>query len=207
MGLTHHNFKELFKMTQKVNGAAYAGIWVEKQVTFVKITFSKDITALPAADLVVLGTTTPAGVGTVADSSFGVVESVMVQALKTLETKATVLGISKLDGGTTCDVMLGYAEGWFSDVAGLIGSALPVINAQAVVTTAGAAPTDTVGETVGVSNTAVTFDLEFAAWNGTMPVATFANGDLDLGPGATSGATPTNSPTGTPGYYPFGLPY
>lgn len=195
-------------MTQKVNGAAYAGIWVEKQVTFVKMTFSGDISAVAAADLFVLGTTTPAGLGTVADSSFGVVESAMVQALKLLETKATVLGISKYDAATfSVDVMLGHAEGWFSDDAGVISTGNAVVGAQAVVTTAGAAPTDTVGEVVSVSDSAFTFDLSFAAWDGTMPAATFANGDLDLGPGATSGATPTNSPTGTPGYYPVGLPY
>lgn len=193
-------------MTQKVNGAAYPGIWVEKQVTFVKLTFSKDISALAAADLVVLGTSTPAGAGTVADSSFGVVESALVQALKTLETKATVLGISKYDVGTTSvDVMLGFAEGWFSDNVGIIATTLPVINAQAVVTTAGAAPTNVVGATVGVTNTAVTFDMEFVAWNGTMPVATEANGDLVSGPGATPGSNPTNSPTGLPGFYPVEL--
>ncbi len=199
-------------MTQKVNGAAYPGIWVEKQVTFVKLTFSTDISALAAGDLFVLGTTTPAGAGTVADSSFGVVESALVQAIKTLETRATVLGISKYDVGTTSvDVMLGFAEGWFSDANGLIVgpdgvtvlSAIPVIGAQAVVTTAGAAPTNVLGAMVSVDPTAVTFAMEFVAWNGTMPVATAANGDLEIGPGATSGATPPNSPTGTPGYYPI----
>lgn len=196
-------------MTTKVNGAAYAGIWVEKQVTFVKLTFSKDIAALLTADLHVLGTPlVPAGAGTIADSTFGVVESAIVQALKVLETKSTVLAVSKYDAvAFSVDVMLGYAEGWFSDVDGLIAAALPVVGAQAVVTTAGAAPTATVGALVGVDAGAVTFDLEFAAFNGTMPVGTFAAGDLDLGPGATSGATPTNSPTGTPGYYPVGLPY
>jgi hypothetical protein len=190
-------------MTQKINGAAYAGLWVEKKASFVKITFSKDIAALDAADLVVLGTTVPAGAGTVADSSFGVVESVVVQALKTLETKATVLGVSKYNAADTCvDVMLGVSEGWFSDVNGLIAAALPVVGAQAVVTTAGAAPTATVGALVGVAEGAVTFDLEFATWDGSMPVGTAANGAIALGVGATSGATPTNSPTGTAGYYP-----
>ena len=189
-------------MTQKVNGAAYRGIWVERQVTFVKLTFSKDITALPAADLVVLGTATPAGLGTVADSSFAVVESALVQALKTAETKATVLGISKLAGGLTVDVMLGHAEGWFSDSAGVIATGLPVIGAQGVVTTAGAAPTDVLGAVVGVLDTAVTVDVEFVAFDGTMPTATADNGDLAKGPGSTSGATPPNSPTGTAGHYP-----
>ena len=190
-------------MTTKVNGAAYAGIWVEKKVAFVKLTFNKDISALAAADLKVLGTTTPAGTGTVADSTFGVVESAMVQALKTLETKSTVLAISKYDATDfTVDCMLGVSEGWFSDANGIIATGLPVLNAQAVVTTAGAAPTDTVGMLVSVDASAVTFDMSFAAFNGTMPVATFANGDLAYGPGATPGSNPTNSPTGTPGYYP-----
>ena len=200
--------KELFKMTQKVHGAAYPGIWVEKQVTFVKLTFNVDISALPAADLFVLGTSTPVGASTVADSTFAVVESALVQAIKTLETKATVLGISKYNAATTSvDVMLGYAEGWFSDVNGVITpAALPVANAQAAVTTiATAAPFNALGDLVTVSPSAVTFTMEFVAFNGTLPVATFANGDLDLGPGATSGATPTNSPTGTPGYYPSEL--
>lgn len=193
-------------MTQKVNGAAYAGVWVERKVAFVKISFSKDIAALAAADLRVLGTTTAAGAGTVADSTFGIVESAVVQALKTLETKATVLAVSRYDATAfSIDVMLGNAEGWFSDAAGLIASALPVSNAQAVVTTAGAAPTDVVGALVSVDAAAVTFDIEFATFDGQMTVGTLANGALALGPGATSGATPVNSPTGTPGYYPSGI--
>lgn len=195
-------------MTTKVNGAAYAGIWVEKQVTFVKLTFDQDIRAIPAADLVVLGTATPAGAGTVADGSFAVVESVLVSALKTLATRSTILAISQTTNGLTYDVMLGHAASWFSDNAGLItAAAIPVVGAQAVVTTAGAAPTDVVGALVGVADGAVTFTMTFARMDGTMPAATLANGGLTFGPGATSGATPTNSPTGTPGYYPTGLPY
>lgn len=194
-------------MTQKVHGAAYPGIWVERQVTFVKVTFDTDISALPAADLRVLGTSTAAGAGTVADSSFGVVESVLVQALKAVEQKATVLGVSKLyqDEGSpskyVVDVMLGFAEGWFSNASGVIATGQAVINAQAVVTTAGAAPTNVLGQLVSVADSAVTYEVEFAAFSH-LPVATLANGDLAIGPGATSGATPTNSPTGTPGYYP-----
>lgn len=190
-------------MTQKINGAAYAGVWVEKKVAFVKLTFSKDIAALLTADLTVFGTATAAGAGTVADSSFAVVESAMVQALKTLETKATVLAISKYDAATfSVDVMLGNAEGWFSDASGVIAAGLPVLGAQAKVTTAGAAPTNVLGATVSVKASAVTFDMSFVYMNGTMPAATLANGALAIGPGATSGATPTNSPTGTAGYYP-----
>jgi hypothetical protein len=79
---------------QKINGAAYPGIWVEKQVVFVKIVFNTDISSLPAASLFELGTTTPVSAGTVADSSFGVVESVLVQALEQVETDATILAIS-----------------------------------------------------------------------------------------------------------------
>ena len=190
-------------MTTKVNGAAYAGVWVERKVAFVKLTFNKDISALAAADLLVLGTSTAAGAGTVADSTFAVVESSIVQALKTLQTKSTVLAVSKYNASTfSIDVMLGFAEGWFSDSAGLIASAQPVTNAQAVVTTAGAAPTNVLGALVSVGASAVTFNMQFATLDGSMTVGTLANGALALGPGSTSGATPTNSPTGTAGYYP-----
>jgi hypothetical protein len=191
-------------MTQKVNGAAYPGVWVERKVAFVKLVFSKDISALAAADLTVLGTTTPAGAGTVASSVFGVVESAVVQALKTLETRATVLAVSNYDvSSTTVDIMLGNAEGWFAPLTdGIIATALPVTGATAVVTTGGAAPTNVLGALVSVTPTAVTFDMKFAAFNGTMPVGTGANGTLILGPGSTSGATPANSSTGTAGWYP-----
>ena len=190
-------------MTTKVNGAAYPGVWVERKVAFVKIVFSADISALPAADLTVLGTATPAGTGTVADSTFGVVESAVVQALKTLETKASVLAVSKYDAASnSVDVMLGNSEGWFSDANGLIASGLPILSAQAIVATAGAAPTAAVGALVSVTAGTVTFSLEFATFNGTMAVGTVANGTLSYGPGATSGATPNASPTGTAGYYP-----
>ena len=195
-------------MTTKVNGSAASGVWVEKNVSFVKITFSTDISALAASNLLVLGTTTAAGAGTVADSTFGIVESAIVQALKVLETQATVLGVSTYNVGTTSiDVMLGWAESWFSDVNGIIATALPITNAQANVTTAGAAPTNVAQTLVSVSPTAVTFNLEFVTFNGTMPVATYAAGALTLGNGATSGATPTNSPTGTAGYYPTNSKY
>ena len=191
-------------MTTKVNGAAYPGVWVERKVAFVKMTFSADISALPAADLTVLGTTTAAGAGTVADSTFGVVESAIVQALKTLETKATVLAVSTYNASAfSVDVMLGNSEGWFSDTNGVIATGLPVPSAQAVVTTAGAAPTNAVGALVTVAPSAVTFSLEFATFDGSMTVGTSANGALVYGIGATSAAYPaTNPSTGTPGYYP-----
>lgn len=206
-------------MTTKVHGAAYAGIWVEKQVTFVKLTFNKDIRALPAADLHVLGTPlVPAGAGTVANSEFAVVESVMVSALKTLATRSTILAISTSATGLTYDVMLGHAASWFSagDAAGLPDAvtglitpvAVPVIGAQAVVTTAGAAPTDVLGALVGVNVGAVTVSFSFAHMDGTMPAATSANGGLVFGPGSTPGNIPSpgNTPTGAPGWYPTNLP-
>lgn len=191
-------------MTVKVNGAAYPGVWVERKVSFVKLTFNKDISTLLTADLKVLGTTTASGAGTEADSTFGVVESAIVQALKTLETRATVLAVSTYDAATfSVDVMLGNSEGWFAPLTdGVIATALPVVGGQAVVTTAGAAPTNVVGALVSVAAGAVTFSMRFAAFDGTMPNGTGANGTLVSGPGATSGAEPTNSPTGTAGWYP-----
>ena len=190
-------------MTTKVNGAAYPGVWVERKVAFVKIVFSSDISAIAAANLYELGTTTAVSTGTVANSTFGIVESAIVQAIKTLETKASVLAISTYNATTfSVDVMLGNAEGWFSDVNGLIASGLPVTNAQASITVAGSAAADAVGALVSVNPAAVTFGLEFGTFDGSMTVGTLANGALALGPGATSGATPTNSPSGTPGYYP-----
>ena len=191
-------------MTTKVNGAAYPGVWVERKVAFVKLTFSADISALPAADLTVLGTATAAGTGTVATSVFGVVESAMVQALKVLETKATVLAISAYNASTfSVDVMLGNSEGWFAPATdGIIATGLPVGTAQAVVTTAGAAPTATVGALVSVVPSSVTFSMSYVYLDGSMPAATGGNGALVLGVGATSGAFPFNSPTGTAGYYP-----
>lgn len=189
-------------MTIKVNGAARPGVWFERDVAFVKVTFSKDVSALAAADLLTADGVA-VGAGTVAASGFDVVGSALEQAIKTLETKATVLGVSKYDAATnSVDVILGSSEGWFSDATGVIGTAIPVIGASAVVTTAGAAPTDVVGATVKVADTAVTLDLKFATLNGTLPVGTEANGALVLGPGATSGAIPVNSATGTAGYRP-----
>jgi hypothetical protein len=195
-------------MTQKVNGAAYPGVWVERKVAFVKLTFSADIAAVLAADMVLLGTATPTSAGTVGDSSFAVVESAMVQALKILETKATVLAISVYDPvAFTVDIMLGNAEGWFAPLTnGVIATAIPVIGAQAVVETAGAAGAGfaAVGTVVGVADGSFTFDMNYAQF-GALPLGTGANGTLVSGPGATSGAYPMNSPTGTAGWYPASI--
>ena len=196
-------------MTQKINGAAYPGLWFERKVAFIKLTFSSDISAIPAAHLFELGTTTAVSSGAVGDSTFGVVESAIVQALKTLETGATVLGISQYNTTTfSVDVVLGHAEAWFSDATGAIpvaGATFPVINAQANLTTAGSAAVDVIGTLVSVDPTFVTYTMEFVYMDGSMVVATAANNGIVLGNGATSGATPVASPTGTQGYCPDGL--
>lgn len=190
-------------MTQKINGAVKPGAWFERNVAFVKLTFSKDITALADTDLVTYGTTTPVSAGTVAASAFDVVESALAQALNTVSTKATVIGVSNYNAATnSVDVVLGHAEGWFADANGVIATALPVANARAKITTAGAAAADAVGVIVGVAAGAVTFNVSFVTMDGRMTVATATNGALALGPGATSGATPVGSSTGTAGYYP-----
>ena len=208
-------------MTTKVHGAAYAGIWVEKQVTFVKLTFDQDIRAIPAADLRVLGGDPLVPLATaVGKSEFAVVESVMVSALKTLATRSTILAISTTTNGLTYDVMLGHAASWFSAGAadgsgdaftGLITpTPVPVIGAQAVLTTAATGPVVLpIGSVVAVADGAVTVSFSFSHMNGTMPAATSANGGLTFGPGSTPGNAPSpgNTPTGTPGWYPINLPY
>lgn len=189
-------------MTTKINGAAYPGVWVEKKTAFAKITFSKDIKALVQGDLYLLGTTTPPSATTVADSTFGVVESAIVAALKLMETKATVLAVSAYDASAySIDVLLGNAEGWFSNNVGLIVTGQAVPAAQAVVTTGGVTPTTTLGSLVTVRPAAVTFKMEFASFDGKMTVATLANAGLVA---VADGATPGTAadPMGQAGYYP-----
>lgn len=84
-------------MVQKVNGGIEKGVWVERDVSFVKLKFSADIS----------------------DSAFGIPNSCLDNAIqKLVERKATVLAVSELyDGdatGDTVDVMLGHAQGWYS---------------------------------------------------------------------------------------------
>jgi hypothetical protein len=196
-------------MVQKVNGAAYPGVWVERNVSFVKITFSKDIRALVATDLVVLGTATPVGVGTVANAAFGVVESVLVKALKALEVKATILGIGDSSTGLAYDVMLGHAEGWFAPLTDgiILLAGQTVTGAQAKVTTAATtAPLNAIGDIVGVTAAAVTYTVQFSKFDA-LPAGTGANGAITLGVGSTSGAVPAGSPTGTAGWYPTTIPH
>ena len=193
---------------QKINGAAYPGVWVEKQVTFVKITFSGNIAAIPATDLTVLGTSTPAGAGTVADGTFGVVNSVLVQALQVLEQNGTVLAVSAYNTTShSVDVMLGYADAWVGDAAGdglitaIATTGYTVQAANAIVTTAGASPTNTLGAIVSVVPATFTFGLQFVYMDGGMTVATVGNGGLELwtdgnGPGSSA------APMGATGSYP-----
>src|SRR5215471_9034023 len=100
-------------MTIKVHGAAYPGIWVEKQVIFVTVKFATDIGAQANY------------------SGFDVVESCIVQALKYLELSSTVLGVSVYDtGSTSFQAMLGYAAGVFAPANdGIIATAIPVTGA------------------------------------------------------------------------------
>lgn len=171
-------------MTDKIHGAAYPGIWVERQVVFINVTFAAPVNAVAQ------------------DSGFGVVESCVVQALKDVAQRGTILGVSPMTpatagSGVSFQVMLGYASGLFAPTtSGVISAAVPVVG-KAVNKTVPTAP-------VPAADLVTTYDLSFAYWDGSLPAATGANGALAIGPGATSGATPTNSPTGTPGWYPVG---
>jgi hypothetical protein len=213
-------------MTERINGASYPGIWVERNTGFVKVVFSLNIKAITAADLSVIGTPTAANptnavaAGTIADSTFGVTESALSYALRDLETRATVLGVSTYNATTfAVDVFLGHAEGWFSalnDGIVIAPPLTPVIQlkgAKAVVTTAGTAGAGTtvvpVGGIVSVDHASfpgITYTVRYVAFDGTMPIPV-APGQLILGPGGTSGATPPGSPTGTPGWYPGTAPH
>lgn len=99
-------------MVQKVNGGIEKGVWVERDVTFVNLTFSADIT----------------------DSAFGIPNSCLDNAIqKLVERKATVLAVSELyNSGTQIDVMLGHAQGWFSAADdGVIATGLDVTGLEA----------------------------------------------------------------------------
>ena len=166
-------------MTVKVHGAAYPGMWVERNTAFIKITFSTAVNA------------------TLTYSAFGVVESAVVQALKTVALKATILGVTDLDStGTMLTVFVGHAEGWFAPLTdGVIATAVPVT---------GAAENRTVPTAPVPAVYTGTYNVNYAKWDGNMPLGTGGiggNGAIANGPGATSGAYPATSPTGTPGYY------
>lgn len=77
---------------KKVNGGIEKGVWVERDVTFVTLTFSGDVS----------------------ESAFGIPNSCLDNAIQKLaEQRATVLAVSELyEGGTKVDLMLGHASGW-----------------------------------------------------------------------------------------------
>jgi len=202
-------------MTERVNGASYPGIWVERNTGFLKVTFSLNIKAITSADLSVYPGGGATAAGTIADSTFGVNESAISYALRDIETRATVLGVSTYNAATfSVDVLVGHAEGWFATatdgivIPAGVAPAIQLKGAKAVVTTAGTpgAGYVPVGGIVTVdfgSAPGITYTVRYVAFDGTMPLPV-APGQLVLGPGGTSGAVPPNSPTGTPGYYPAG---
>ena len=126
-------------MTKKVHGGVKAGVWFERDVAFVTLTFSADVT----------------------DSGFGIPGSCLDKAVAMLvQRKATVLGVSELyAGGTKVDVILGHAQGWASDAAGVIAADVDVSGVQADLATV----------------TAATVDVSFAKFAG-LPAATVALG-------------------------------
>lgn len=91
-------------MTIKVNGGVKAGMFFERKVAFVTITFG--------ADIAVAGT----------NSGFGYPDTVLDNAVqKLVQQKAVVLGVSELYAGNTkVDLILGTSQGWTSDNAGEI---------------------------------------------------------------------------------------
>lgn len=124
---------------KKIHGGVEKGVWVERDVTFVTLTFSTDIT----------------------DSAFGIPNSCLDNAIqKLVERKATVLGVSELyDGGTKVDVVLGHASGWTSDANGSIAASVDVTGFEADLTTTLAATVDIDFAVFSGLRAAVTADL------------------------------------------------
>lgn len=91
-------------MTIKVNGGVQAGMFFERKVAFVTVTFGAAINAA----------------GT--DSSFGKPDTLLDNVVqKLVQQKAVVLGVSELYAtGTKVDLILGTSQGWTSDSAGEI---------------------------------------------------------------------------------------
>jgi hypothetical protein len=189
-------------MVTKVNGAAYPGVWMEKDTAFVRVTFGEQMNAVVTADLLKLDGTAVTGTVT-ANSTFGVVESAIVQALKWLEQRATIIAVSSYDiSSFSFDVMLGSAQGLFSTTAGLIADDVALTGTvQAKVVTATGANV-AVGDIVqlNLSNMGGTasFDVQFLAFTGGLPVATGASGTLATGPGSVPGGQAVGTATFTP---------
>ena len=97
-------------MTVKVNGGVKAGMFFEKKVAFVTITFGAAINAAGS------------------DSSFGYPDTVLDNVVqKLVQNKAVVLGVSGLySSGTKVDLILGTSQAWTSNASGQIMSAVAV---------------------------------------------------------------------------------
>lgn len=111
-------------MAKKIHGGVKPGVFVERDVTFVTITFSTNVTT----------------------SAFGIPGSCVDKAVGILlQQKATVLGVSQLySTGTKLDVMLGNASGWTSDSSGVIFNDVNVTGVLADLTTTLSATADIV---------------------------------------------------------------
>ena len=192
----------LYPGVKKVNGAAYPGIWVEKQVIFVKIIFNSDISAIPASSLIELGSYlgpyssgyssgyyppgVPVSAGVVADGTFGVVESVLVQALKVIELSATVLGISQYmqTGGSAAIATQTNVTGAGNVLT--VGSAAGFVAGQTITVVPGAwtggfAPgTKVIGvNTTGTNTITVSNPPTTPLVGATVTTSTFTGGQID----------------------------
>jgi hypothetical protein len=102
-------------MTIKVNGGIKKGYWGERKVDYVTVTFGSTILA-PSVDV--------EGVPTVGQSAFSKPDTALdVVVQKLVQQKAIVLAVGDVYAtGTKVDLMLAHAQGWESDVNGLIAS-------------------------------------------------------------------------------------
>lgn len=89
-------------MTIKVNGGVKAGMFFERKVSFVTVTFASAINAAGA------------------DSSFDKPDTALdLVVQKLVQQKAVVLGVSDLyAAGTKVDLILGTSSGWVGDADG-----------------------------------------------------------------------------------------
>lgn len=141
-------------MTVKIKGGPKPGFWGEQEVTFIKLTFSA------AAD------------GASTYSLFGVPDGLLDQAVRYIQTKATILGISEYDGSTEeMWMMLGANSGWTCAATdGIIVAALAPANAS--YTNSGALVRYGDG---GYSAPTQTIEIRFAVFNS---LAEAGSGDL-----------------------------
>lgn len=100
---------------KKVNGGVQKGTFVERDVAFITLTFSADVSS----------------------SAFDIPESCVDNAVRKLvQRKATVLAVGELYAeGTKLDVMLGHANGFTADQEGFIFSGETVDGVESDLTT------------------------------------------------------------------------